>query len=70
MTNGWSSQAYVQRFDLKAVTFKQAINMFGHMEIADNIHEGIVDPYYNKSTGKKPPMLVEEGKLGAQPPNK
>ena len=51
-------QAYVPGFDFEAVNFKQAVNMFETINIARNIYEGIVHPYYKKLLGKKPPMLV------------
>ena len=50
MPNSWSKQAYVQGFDFESITFKKAVNMFEHMEIAESIYEGVVELSY-----KKPP---------------
>ena len=46
MTIGWSRQSYVQGFDFKPFTFKQAINMFYSMDILENIYEGVFEPSY------------------------
>ena len=48
MPNIWSKQACVQGFDCESITFKKDDNMFEHMEIAESIYKGIVEPYYNK----------------------
>ena len=37
----------------KDVTCKQAINLFGIMEIYETIYEGIVEPYLKQSTGSE-----------------
>ena len=44
----WSRQDYVQGFDYESITFKKTVNMFGHMEIADYIYEGVVEPSHKK----------------------
>ena len=48
-TDGWIRLEYVQGFYFEVVTFKQSIKMFEKIEIADNIFEGILDPYYKTS---------------------
>ena len=50
MPNIWSKQACVQGFDCESITLKKDDNMFEHMEIAESIYKGIVEPYYNKQT--------------------
>ena len=42
--NVWSNQAYVQGFYCKTVAFKDSVNTFESMEIAENIYEGVVEP--------------------------
>ena len=37
MPNIWSKQAYVQGFDCKYITFKNDVNMFERMDIAESI---------------------------------
>ena len=37
-------------FYFEAVTFKKAINLFEIMEIAENIYEGVLEPYYKTKT--------------------
>ena len=41
------------RFYFEAVAFKQAIDMFEHMEIAGNIYEGVVEPSYKTKTTRE-----------------
>ena len=48
MTNSWSKQAYVQGFDCEYTLFKKAANIFEHLEIAEYIYEGVVEPSYKK----------------------
>ena len=50
MPNSWSRQAYVQGFDCEFITLKKAVNMFEHMEIAESIYKGVVEPSYKKPT--------------------
>ena len=50
-SNSWSKQACVQGFDCGTITFKEAVNMFECMEIAEYIYEGVVEHSYKKSTG-------------------
>ena len=40
----------MQVFDFESVTFKKTINMFKHMEISENIFEGVVEHYYKSKT--------------------
>ena len=44
MPNCWISKAYMQVLYDEDDTFKLSINMFGCMEISDDIYEGIVEP--------------------------
>ena len=46
MLNIWSKQAHLRVFDCKSIDFKKAVNMFDHMEIAESIYEGVVEPSY------------------------
>ena len=46
MPNSCSKQSYVQVFDCEYIAFKKSPNMFEHMEIAESIYEGIVEPSY------------------------
>ena len=61
MPNSWSKQAYVQGFDCKYITFKNIVNMFEHMDIAETIYEGVVEPSYKKLMRQIPPVLFTEG---------
>ena len=38
MPNSCSEQAYVQGFDCEYISFKEAVNMFEQMEIAESIY--------------------------------
>ena len=42
----WYKQAYIQGFDCESIAFKKAVNMFEHIETADSIYEGVVEPSY------------------------
>ena len=68
MPNSWSKQAYVQGFDCESISFKKAINMFDHIEIAESIYEDVVEPSYKKPPGKIPTMLVTLGIREENPP--
>ena len=46
MLNSWSKQAHVQRFDCESINFKNDVNMFECMDIAESIYKGLVEPYY------------------------
>ena len=50
ITNIWYIQAYVHGFDCKTISFKNSVNMFEHMEIAESIYGGVVTPCYKKTT--------------------
>ena len=50
MPNSWSRQFYVQGFYWEYITFKNAVNMFEHMEITESIYKGVVEPSYKKPT--------------------
>ena len=50
MPNIWSRQACVQRFYCESITFKESINVFECMEIAESIYKGVVEPSYKKPT--------------------
>ena len=50
MPNSSSNQDYVQVFDCESIYFLKAVNMFEPMEIAKSIVEGVVTPYYLKTT--------------------
>ena len=38
MHNSWYNQAYVKVFDCEYIIFKEAINIFEHMEISESIY--------------------------------
>ena len=42
----WSKKAYVQGFDCRSISFKEAVNIFERMEIAESIYEDLVEPSY------------------------
>ena len=42
MPNGWIKKAYVQGFDSKTLTFKQVVDMFECVKIAETTYEGVV----------------------------
>ena len=46
MPNSLYKRDYVQRFDCKSILFHKYVNMFDHMEIAESIYEGVVEPSY------------------------
>ena len=46
MHNSWYKQAYMKGFDHKYISFKKAVIMFEHMEIAELICKGLLEPYY------------------------
>ena len=46
MPNRRSKQAYVQGFYCESITFKKAVDRFEHVEIAESIYEGVVEPSY------------------------
>ena len=50
MRNSWSKQAYGKGFYCGSILFKKAVNMFEHMEIAESIYKGVVEPSYKKTT--------------------
>ena len=50
MPNRRSKQAYVQGFYCESITFKKAVDRFEHVEIAESIYEGVVEPSYKKPT--------------------
>ena len=50
ITNIWYIQAYVHGFDCKTISFKNSVNMFEHMEIAESIYGGVVTPSYKNTT--------------------
>ena len=50
MPNRWSNQAYVKGFGCEYITSKSAVNVFEHMETAESIYEGILEPYYKNPT--------------------
>ena len=39
------------RVSILKLLLKKAVNRFEHMEIAEVIYEGVVEPYYKKTTG-------------------
>ena len=57
MLNSWPKQEYVQGFDCKSYYFKEAVNMFEHMDIAESIYEGVITPSYKKLLSQKPTVL-------------
>ena len=48
----WIRQAYVQKFDCETITFQKDVNIPELMEIEEYVYEGVVEPYYKKSTRK------------------
>ena len=46
MPNSWSEQVCVQGFNCESIYFKNSLNMFERMEIAESIYEGVVTPSY------------------------
>ena len=46
MHNIWYKQAYVQGFDSRSISLKEAVNIFERMEIAESIYEDVVEPSY------------------------
>ena len=40
----------MQGFGCESILFKKAISVFGSMEIAESIYEGVVEPSYKKYT--------------------
>ena len=50
MPNIWSKQAYDQGFDCEPILLKKLVNMFEQMNIAEYIHEGVVETYYKNPT--------------------
>ena len=56
-TNSWSKQVYVQGFYFEPITFKEAVNMFEHMKIAESIYEGVLETYYTKLIGQTRTVL-------------
>ena len=50
ITNGCIRQDYVQGFEFEAVTFKQAINIFKHMELAKMFYKGVLESSYKTKT--------------------
>ena len=50
MPNIWSKQAYVQGFDCRSISFKEAVNIFELMKIVEFIYEDVVEPSYKKHT--------------------
>ena len=46
MHNIWSKQPYVQGFDSRSISLKEAVNIFERMEIAESIYEDVVEPSY------------------------
>ena len=48
-------------FDFEIVIFKQDINMFTRIEIAENMYEGILDLSCKNIPWKNPPMLAKSG---------
>ena len=44
LRNSCSKKVYAQGFDWKYITFKNDVNKFEHMEMAESIYEGVLDP--------------------------
>ena len=61
MTSSWSKQVYVKGCYCESITFKKAVNMFEHMEIAKYIYEGVVEPSYKNLPSQTPTVMVTEG---------
>ena len=68
MPDSWSNQACVQGFDCESITLKKVVNMFEHMEIAESIYEGVVEPSYKNIPGQTPTVLVTAGIIEENPP--
>ena len=50
MNNSWYKKSYIQELDCEYILLKKAANMFDPMEITESIYEGLVEPYYKKTT--------------------
>ena len=46
MPNIWSKQAYVKGLYCRSISFKEAVNIFERMEIAESIYKDLVEPSY------------------------
>ena len=46
MHNIWSKQSYVQGFDCRSISLKEAVNIFELMEIAESIYEDVLETSY------------------------
>ena len=57
MPNSWYKKSYVQGFDCTSILFKKALNMFGRMDIAKSIYEGVLTPSYKKPLGQMKKVL-------------
>ena len=55
--NIWYKQAHVKVFDCNYIYFKNAVNMFERMEIAESIYEGVVTTSYKKLLGQNLTVL-------------
>ena len=60
MPNSYSKQAYVQGFNCENISFKKAVNVFEHTEIAESIYEYVVEPYYKTLPGQIPLERIKE----------
>ena len=52
MPNSWIKQAHVQGFDCEYITQKKDVNMFERMDISESKYEGVVEPFYKKTTSE------------------
>ena len=50
--NYWCKQAYVQGFDCNSISFKNTVNIFERMEIAEYIYEDAVETSYKIYPGR------------------
>ena len=70
MSNSWYKQAYIQGFYCEYINFKKFANIFEHMEIADSIYEGVIEPLYKNLPGQTTTVLITAGKIEEKPPRR
>ena len=61
---------YVQGFYREYITFKEYVNKFECMEIAESIYESLFKPFIKNLLGNMPTVLVSAGKREDNTPRK
>ena len=54
---------YVQGFDFESITFKEYVNIFEGMKVAESIYKGVVELSYKKPTGADAKRAVHSRKM-------